>query len=210
MKNLPSEILVLLALPFFFFVGASLSVLFSLTMLAGRFRNQAPKLVENSRLDFAPVYNLYSAPPPVLGASVSRVETADARALTLEQFFAKYQSPLSQVADLFVGVADKYKIPWQLLPAISMQESLGGKNVPEDSYNPFGWGIHSRGTLRFANWQDGIERVAREFKEKYINNGLVTIDQIMSKYNPISYNRDGSWGNGVQFFLNEIDSFTTP
>ena len=32
----------------------------------------------------------------------------------------------------------------------------------------------------------------------------------MSKYNPTSYNRDGSWGKGVQFFLSEIESFNTP
>lgn len=209
MKNLPSEILVLLALPFFFFVGASLSVLFSLAVLSGQLQNRISVRPEAHR-GFAPVYNLYSAPPPVLGDSVSRVETADARALTLEQFFSKYQSPLSQVANLFIEVADKYKIPWQLLPAISMQESLGGKNVPEDCFNPFGWGIHARGRLCFKNWPEGIEKVAQGFKEKYIDNGLVTMEEIMKKYNPISYNRDGSWGNGVQFFLNEIGSFNTP
>jgi hypothetical protein len=109
-----------------------------------------------------------------------------------------------------VTASEKYDLPWQLLPAISMQESSGGRNVPEDCYNPFGWGIHKSGTLCFSSWEVGIETVAKGLKEKYIDTGLVTLEQIMSKYNPISYNRDGSWGNGVQFFLDDLASFNTP
>lgn len=212
MKNLPLGLMAIIILPVLFFVGGTVSVLAALVFLMGGFANQNSNAVTYaaSKNNFNPVYQLYSAPPPVLGTFTSRVGTADSRALTLEQFFANYHSPLAQYADVFVSVADKYSLPWQLLPAISMQESTGGKNVPEDCYNPFGWGIHVRGTLCFESWTQGIEQVAKGFKEKYIDNGLVTIDQIMRKYNPTSYNRDGSWGSGVQFFLNIIESFNTP
>lgn len=205
-------LLVLIFLPFLFFVGGTFSVLLSISLLSSPKSSGFLPLTStsNSQNSFNAVYQLYASPPPVLGAFTSRVQTADARATILEQFFAKYHSPLAAYGQVFIDLSEKYGLPWQLLPAISMQESLGGKNIPEDSYNPFGWGIHSSGTLKFASWQEGIEKVAKGFKEKYIDNGLVTIEDIMRKYNPTSYNRDGSWGNGVQFFLDEIESFNTP
>lgn len=209
MKNLPLGLLFLVVIPSFFLFALSAAVIFSAGFLLSKKDTGIinPK-IENS--GYKSVYNLFSSPPPVLGAFTSSVSVTDARALTVEQFFSKYHSPLASYGDFFVKTAQKYSIPWELLPAISMQESLGGKNVPDECYNPFGWGINSSGTLCFDNWQQGIETVAKGIKEKYINIGLVTLEQIMSKYNPISYNRDGSWGHGVQYFLSELRAFNTP
>ncbi|MCL5003667.1 MAG: hypothetical protein M1352_00115 [Patescibacteria group bacterium] len=209
MKHLPLALLVVVFLPVLFFLGGSIAVLSAGVFLVTQ-KASPIAVVPDTSVKQRSVYNLFSSPPPVLGSFTSSVSTADARALKLEQFFAKYHSPLSGYGEDFVTAAQKYSLPWQLLPAISMQESLGGTNVPEDCFNPFGWGINSAGTLCFSDWPQAIETVSKGMKERYIDNGLVTVEQIMSKYNPISYHRDGSWGNGVQYFLDEINSFSTP
>ena len=51
--------------------------------------------------------------------------------------------------------------------------------------------------------------MAEGLKKYYVDQGLVTTKEIMSKYNPTSYNRDGSWGNGVEYFVDEIRDFST-
>lgn len=158
----------------------------------------------------APVYTLFSKVPPILGAFTSSFDSSDARPAIIEQFFAKYKSPLAPYGAKFVEAADKYNLPWELLPAITMQESNGGKKIPKDDcLNPFGWGIHSQGTLCFSTWEAAIDKVAEGLKKYYVDQGLVTTKQIMSKYNPTSYNRDGSWGNGVEYFVEEIRDFST-
>lgn len=207
MKNLPWGLLSVFVLPVLFFFGVSFFVLISSVLILTK---KSAGFVNLTSPANKSVYNLFSSPPQVLGALSSTATLNDSRAVTLEQFFAKYHSPLASYGDIFIKTAEKYEVPWELLPAISMQESIGGKNMPEDCYNPFGWGIHARGTLCFETWEKGIETVAKGLKEKYVDQGLITLEQIMSKYNPTSYNRDGSWGKGVQFFLSEIESFNTP
>lgn len=158
----------------------------------------------------APVYTLFSKQPPVLGAYTSSINSSDARPALIEQFFAKYKSPLSGYGEEFVQAADKYGLPWELLPAITMQESNGGKKLPkEDCLNPFGWGVHSKSTLCFPTWEESIEKVAAGLKKHYVDQGLNTTNEIMSKYNPTSFKRDGSWGSGVEYFVEELRGFIT-
>lgn len=209
MKRLPLGLVAVFVIPLFFLFGGSLALILSVSFLLSRKDNLAP-VVSSAPPNFRGAYNLFASPPPVLGSFTSFASTGDARALTLEQFFSKFHSPLASYSENFIESSEKYAIPWQLLPAISMQESSGGRNVPDGCFNPFGWGIHKNGTLCFTSWEEGIDKVAKGIKEKYIDSGLVTIEQIMSKYNPTSYNRDGSWGYGVQFFLDELASFNTP
>lgn len=211
MKRLPVGLIVLFSLPGFFFLSVSAVIIFSSFFILSNQKSLIVSAASPSG-DGLPkaVYNLFSAPPPVLGALTTTVTAEDARSLVLQQFFSNYHSPLASYGEVFIREAEKHEIPWQLLPAISMQESIGGKNSPDDCFNAFGWGIHSRGTLCFGSWEEGIEKVSQGIKEKYIDQGLRTINEIMSRYNPISYGRDGSWANGVQFFLQEIESFSTP
>lgn len=157
-----------------------------------------------------PIYTLFSKSPPVLGAFTTSFGSSDARAAIIEQFFARYHSPLATYGEDFVAIADEHNLPWELLPAITMQESNGGKKIPsDDCRNPFGWGIHSQGTLCFQDWREAIESVAEGLEKNYINQGLRTVREIMSKYNPISYQRDGSWGDGVEFFVQQIQDFNS-
>lgn len=209
MSRLPLSLLVLFLVPLLFLFGGSIAVILSFSFLFSRGQNSIALAPQNNG-SFRSAYNLFSSSPPVLGSFTSSVNTVDGRAIALEQFFSRYHAPLAVYSQEFILASEKYGLPWQLLPAISMQESSGGRNVLDSCYNPFGWGIHKGGTLCFGSWEEGIDKVSQGIKEKYINSGLVTLEQIMSKYNPTSYNRDGSWGNGVQFFLDELGSFNTP
>lgn len=152
-------------------------------------------------------YGKFSSAPLVLGISTTNFSQNDARSLVLRNYFTSQESPLAPYGDFFVYIADKNGLDWTLLPAIAMQESNAGKHVPENSFNPFGWAIHSNMSLKFSSWEEAIETVGKGIKEEYASQGLVTIDQINSRYNPISYQRDKSWGKGVEYFMNLLKNY---
>jgi len=134
----------------------------------------------------------------------SIVETEDARATLVATFLERYDSPLqpySYYGQVFVTLADKHEFDFRLLPAIAMQESNLCKNIPLDSYNCLGFGIHERGTLGFEDFDANFERAARELKMYYINEGLTTPQEIMTKYTPGS---DGSWADSVNQWMTEM------
>ncbi len=132
------------------------------------------------------------------------IETADARAGLVANFLERHNSPLTpydQYGQFFVDLADKYGIDFRLVPAIAMQESNLCKVIPEGSNNCLGFGVHARGTLTFDRYEDGFERAARELKANYIDRGLTTPEQIMTKYTPSS---NGSWAASVNQWMAEM------
>lgn len=159
-------------------------------------------------LTIKPIYGnsipqqLYAALPMDSGEVLGSLVTADARPIIIREYLNKYNSPLMPFADLIISVSDKYNLDWRLLVAIAQQESNLGKKIPEGTYNAWGWGIHSRGTLGFSSWEEAIETVARGIKEDYVEKGYTTPEEIMSKYTPLS---DGSWAFGVSQFLDELE-----
>ena len=84
----------------------------------------------------------------------------------------------------------------------SQQESNLCKKIPSGTFNCLGWGVHSKGTLGFSSFEEAIEVVSKGLKENYIDEGLLTPEEIMTKYTPHS---DGSWAYGVNLFMNEIE-----
>lgn len=141
-------------------------------------------------------YKEFSSPsaPLVLGAYQASFETGDARAANLRAFFREISSPLYEFADDMVRISDKYNLDYRLLAAISMQESTGCKFIPHDSYNCWGYGIYGTTVTRFSSYVEGMETVAKGLKENYVDKGLITPKQIMSRYTPSS---NGSWEKGV-------------
>lgn len=156
-------------------------------------------------------YNLISAPksgakvfaslpssfPTVSGA----VSASDARAELIRQYLASYNSPLEPHAEYLVEASDAYGLDYRLLTAIAQQESSLCKKIPPLSYNCWGWGIHSEGSLGFSSFEEGIDIVSKGIKENYIDKGYTTIEEIMSKYTPLS---KGSWAFGVNKFMGDI------
>ena len=159
-----------------------------------------PKIVQYSSQSF----KLYAALPKDSVVQTQQVTVADARAKIIEDFFKNYSSPLSSYAQTFIKVADNYKLDWRLLPAISMQESSGGRKVIKNSYNPFGYGIYGNLVVRFSSWEESIEKVGKALRSDYLNAGLNSPQQIMAKYTPPSLAKGGTWAKGVSSFMEEL------
>ena len=144
----------------------------------------------------------YSALPQVLGTfTEGEIIESDARPGIVDKFLSRYHSPFQGVGQHIVEMADKYQIPYGIVPAIAQCESNVGKVIPYDSYNAWGYGVYGGGVLRFANWEDAIERVSRGLQADYYGKGLTTPESIMKKYTPGS---NGSWARCVNQFLNEL------
>lgn len=140
---------------------------------------------------------------PALTPSVyGTVEAKDARPEIIRGYLEYYKSPLVPHAQFIVETADKYELDFRLITAIAQQESNLCKIIPPNTYNCWGWGIHSRGTLGFESFEQGIETVSKGLKEEYINKGYLTPEEIMSKYTPMS---NGSWARGVNQFMAEME-----
>ncbi len=135
----------------------------------------------------------------------SVVESGDARPFIVAAFLERYKSPMTphdHYGKFIVETADKYDVDYRLIPAIMMQESNLCKNAPEGTFNCLGFGIHSRGTLGFENYEASIERATRELKANYIDRGLTTPEKIMTKYTPSS---NGSWAESVNQWIAEME-----
>lgn len=145
---------------------------------------------------------VYAALPDPIGKVSAAVTSADARYEILGQYLEKYSSPLAPYAEDAVKISEKYDLDFRLLVAIAQQESNLCKKIPENSYNCWGWGIHSRGTMRFSSYPEALEAVAKGLREDYLDKGYATPEEIMSKYTPSS---PGTWAAGVNQFMSEME-----
>jgi len=164
-----------------------------------------PQITQNAKERIKePVYTIFNAQPPVLGTSDARITGVDGKAAIIQQYLASHRSPLAPYAQKLVDEAEKWGIDWRLTTAICMQESNCGKKIPDDSHNAWGWGIHSSGSLSFEGWEKAIETVTQGLKTDYIDRGLITPEQIMTRYCPLSIAKGGSWATAVEYFLQDL------
>jgi hypothetical protein len=131
------------------------------------------------------------------------VEVADARPLIVKRYLEKYKSPLVPYADLICELSDTYGFEYYWIPAIAQQESNLCKKIPDGSFNCWGYGIHSKGTLKFENYDLALRSYAEYLKRVYFDKGLNTAELIMKKYCPSS---DGSWARGVNQFIHQMET----
>lgn len=179
-------------------LGTSLFSLITLT------KTNAPKkeMVKPSQNLIRSGIQVYASLPSYLPSMSGEVFAADARNELIRQFLESYASPLEPYADFIVGTSDKYGLDWRLTTAIAMKESGLGKIMPsKDCNNAWGYGIHSKGTLCFDSWEEGIETVSKGLKENYLDQGYTTIEEIMAKYTPLSA---GTWAEGVTIYMNQM------
>jgi len=149
-------------------------------------------------------FKLFAALPQETTQISDIIEHTDARPKIIENFLSERNSPLAPFSKVFVSVSDKYQLDYRLLPSIAMQESNGGKKIISDSFNPFGFGIYDKLVIRFSSWEEGIETVGKTLRSDYLNRGLVTPQQIMTKYTPPSVEKGGTWAKGVSSFMAEL------
>lgn len=156
-----------------------------------------------------PVYNLFAALPKrgeVLG---QRVDLGDTRALKLRKFFEFYRSPLVGQEPAFVAAADKYQLPWSLLPAIACKESGCGRVIPVGSFNAFGWAVYSgqNSGAAFGSWEEAVDKVANGLRKNYFDRGYDTVEKIEVLYTPQSANSHGGWRDTVNHFKEELENW---
>lgn len=144
-------------------------------------------------------------PPRLATGAQSTIQTGDARADIVAGFLERHDSPLTpydHFGRALVETADRYNLDYRLLPAIMMQESNLCKSIPPGSHNCLGFGIHARGTLEFESYEASFDRAARELKQRYVDIGLTTPEDIMKKYTPSS---NGSWAFSVNQWIVEME-----
>ncbi len=150
--------------------------------------------LQESSLIYSPLVDNF----PAIGIEITK---EDARSELIKKFTQKYNSPLMNYSAFIVEMADKYNVDWRLTTAIAMKESGGCRVIPEGSFNCWGWGIHSQGTLKFKSFEEGIEKVTKGLKEEYFDKGYKTLEEIMGKYaNPNST----TWAQDVSFYMSQI------
>ncbi|MCX6783475.1 MAG: hypothetical protein NT141_00150 [candidate division WWE3 bacterium] len=154
-------------------------------------------------------YSLYLSQPrssAVLGQSITADDT---RPVILDKYLTSQGAPLAGYGKTLVDAADKYGLDWRLVAAIAMQESNAGKVMPRDSYNAWGWAIYTgkNSGFNFDSWEHAIETVSRGlavYRDRY---GLITPEEIMTRYNPDSTAAGGSWARAVSYFMDLFGSY---
>lgn len=162
-------------------------------------------------------YKLYASLPEVLGAQTVNsyyIETQDVVPELIYAYLRKENSPMQGTSQNLVNIARKYGVDPLFMVAVAQCESNLGRKMPHtnpsDEYachNPFGWGIHSAGTLCFDTWEQGYEAVAKGLKAKYFSQGMESPEDIMRVYTPPALEKGGSWANCVNHFLDNLDTF---
>lgn len=145
----------------------------------------------------------YQALPEETREVLGMTSDEDSRVAALKSFFSQYESPLEEHAKLIVDLADQYGMDYRLVPAIAMKESTLCKFTPKNSYNCWGYGIYGNKVTRFENYEEAIKTVSKGLGERYVGIGLITPEEIMTKYNPVS---TGSWAETVSFVMEKIST----
>lgn len=140
------------------------------------------------------------------GAAVQKEKKLDKRIIALSTYLESVHSPLAPHAEIFISEADEHNVDWRLVPAIAGLESSFGKHVPSGSYNPFGWGIYTgkASGIGFTDWSQAISTVTQGIKEKYIDDGLTTVEAIGSRYAAST-----TWAPRIRYFMEQFDIAST-
>ena len=96
----------------------------------------------------------------------------------------------------FIAVADKYRLDYRFLPAITGLESSWGVHLPKGSHNPFGWGP----SIKFTSFPDAFEAVASGLRTRYVREGKITPSLVGPKYAA-----SPTWSTRVTSFMLSID-----
>lgn len=148
------------------------------------------------------IAQLYAALPSGTGPVFAYLETAEARPEIIRQYLETHHSPMLPYADFLFEMSQKYGLDYRLMVAIAQCESNLCKKSPPESYNC--WGFEN-GATHFLSWEQAIEQVAKTLKERYIDQGLISPEQIMPKYAPPSVEIGGPWAKCVNQFMAELE-----
>lgn len=139
----------------------------------------------------------------VLGTNIV---AGDARALLIQRFLNRMNSPMASYSDLIVQSADEYGLDWRLTTAIAGCESEWGKKIPIDSFNPYGIAVYTgqKHGKNFDSWEHAISWATRYIREQYYNRGITDLKAIGAIWAPPSVNTNYSWSSCVDSYVNAI------
>ncbi len=112
------------------------------------------------------------------GNSTAAEYQGDPRLGLLQKFFGESNCPVRRFSEQFLRSADEHNLDWRLLPSISLLESGGGREAPNN--NLFGW---DSGRASFPSISAAIAGVADRLANSklYRNKSL---DELLYTYNP--------------------------
>jgi hypothetical protein len=184
-----------------FFIATPIVLIVSLILSLSILHHDSQVLGSSHRNTIA-----FAALPTSDNLFEEEITAKDGRVEAVRAYLTRYNSPLEPHADFIVKEADTYGIDYRLVPAIAMKESSLCKKiiVSNAENNCWGFGIHGTRRVSFDDYNEGITTVTKWLAE-HKENGLVTPQQIMQRYNPTSPN--GSWAIEVAYFMSAIASF---
>lgn len=198
-KNLIFIVLFLIITPLT--IGASLFSLVSFSNASDKDTEIVTPVVSNLIDTPKSGVSVYAALPEIQPSISGSIQYEDARVELTRQFLETYDSPLETYSKLLVETSDKYGLDYRLLTAIALKESGGCRVIPDNSYNCWGWGVHSEGTLKFDSYEEGMDVVGKGLKEYYIDAGYTTIEEIMTKY---AHASSTTWADDVVFYMDQL------
>ncbi len=137
--------------------------------------------------------------------AVGKIQKKDNRAQILSKFLTAQNSPLADHAQTFIKEADKNKLDWKLVAAISGNESQFGHLIPPYSNNGWGYGVYGNNVRNFTTWDEGIAVVSKALREDYLDNwGATNIYEIGD-----IYAEDPLWANKVKYYIELIEKYET-
>ncbi len=136
-------------------------------------------------------------------ATETKEQTEDHRGEVLKEFLQTYDSPLAKHAEAFVKSADSHNIDWRLLAAISGVESTFAHQLPQNSFNAWGWGIYGDNMIRFSSYEEAIETISKTLREKYVDQWRAKNPYEIGKY----YAASPTWAEKVSYFMDKIHDF---
>lgn len=151
-------------------------------------------------------------------AELQMINTKMRRALIYVPEEEKNQVSVNSCGEIkteyFVEAGSKYGVDWKLIYAIAELESQMGLHTPPGSCNPFGR-VCGKGYVcikakdnssgssiywnSYGSFRDAIFDQAEYLREKYLDIGLVTIDQIGRKYAESPY-----WSSKIKNIIYEL------
>lgn len=117
------------------------------------------------------------------------------RASKIREYLASRNAPLADYAEHIVKAGEEHGVEPELIAAISVIESGGGK-ITFLPYNAWGWGRQS-----WPNWETAINEYAAGLAKGYISKGIDTPAEIAPIYCPPN---QSSWRNKVNSVLYEL------
>jgi len=203
-----------LLLVFFWVPAAIISLVVSLQVYAG-YNDVLDVKIADEKTKISPALPYYGSVPKILGEQAPNafyVQSRDIIPRLIELYLRKNKSPMLDSYQDLIAAAQEYGLDPIFMVSIAQCESNLGKKMPhkdsDDPYachNPFGWGIHSEGTLCFDSWQAGYRAVAEGLRKKYLNQGYASTEEIMIKYTPPALEKQGSWAKCVNHFIEDLN-----